>query len=110
MPDIALIFLAVIFAGAGGAKLAGVTLIKANFERWGLPDAARLGIGAIEVVLAVLAIVALGDDDLAKLVAAASLVVMAGALATHVRAKDEPKEYPPAILVTIAAIVVLATA
>lgn len=110
MPDIPLVVLAVVFLGAGGAKLAGVPLIRANFERWGLPDAARLGIGAIEVVLAVLAVLALGDDGLARVVAVAALVVMAGALATHVRAKDEPKEYPPAVLVTVAAILVLATA
>ncbi len=35
---------------------------------------------------------------------------MAGALATHVRVKDEPKEFVPPVITTILALIVFATA
>lgn len=39
-----------------------------------------------------------------------ALVIMAGALATHVRVKDEPKEFVPPVITTILALIVIATA
>ncbi|MEA2346243.1 MAG: DoxX-like family [Thermoleophilaceae bacterium] len=108
MTNIALIVIAVIFALASLIKLASTQMALDNFERWGLPDSARYGIGIIEAGMAVFAVIALMNPVLAVEVAIASLVIMAGALATHIRVRDEAKEYVPFVFVTAAAVYILA--
>ena len=109
MNDIALIALAVIFVLTGLTKLAGVQMMRANFERFGLPDSARLAIGAVEIGLAVLAVIGLGSETTAIVAAAGALMLMVGALATHVRVKDGPDQYVAPVIVTVAAVVALVT-
>ena len=109
MTNIALFVIALVFAGASFVKLASMQMSLDNFERWQLPDSARYSIGVIEAGMVVFAVLALLNHVPALYVAIVSLVIMAGALATHIRARDEAKEYVPFVLVTVAAIYIVAT-
>lgn len=71
--------LAAVYLLAGGSKLAGAEQHVQGFARWGWPDWLRLAIGAVEVISAVLLLV----PRVAFLGASALVVVMAGAIYTH---------------------------
>ena len=104
--------LAVIAAGlglAGSAKLAGADFTEKNFRRWGYPDPARFVVGAIEVGVAASAIGALRASGARPVAAVGTLCAMAGALATHVRARDTAPNYAPPLLLTGAALIALAS-
>lgn len=107
MTTVGLIALAALFTVAGGLKLLGLAKSRADFERFGLGDGARLGIGALEIGLVAVALVGLSSPTAALVAAVGALIVMVGAFATHVRVRDGATEYVPAVLVTAAAIVVL---
>jgi uncharacterized membrane protein YphA (DoxX/SURF4 family) len=94
-------------AAAGGTKLAGADSQVEVFEHLGYPQWFRLITGGLEVTagLALLAgfvvspLLALGGSVLA-------IVVLLGALGSHVRAGDEPSEMvPAAVLLVLAAVV-----
>lgn len=85
---IALILLAVIFGAAGGAKVAGAQFTKDNFARWPIDERLRVRIGAIEIVLAILALVGIASDPVAIVAAVGVIVAMVIATSVHVRAKD----------------------
>ncbi|MDQ2759917.1 MAG: DoxX family protein [Actinomycetota bacterium] len=103
--------LAVVVAGlgaAGVAKLAAMQFTKDNFERWGYADPARFVIGAIEVGVAAAAVAGLRSPEARPVAAVGTLCSMAAALATHIRACDTAPNYVPPVLLTAAAITVLA--
>lgn len=85
-----LVLLAVIFGAAGAAKIAGVQFTRDNFDRWPIDATLREPIGAIEVVLAVLALVGLANDGAAIVAALGMIVAMAIATWVHVKAQDAP--------------------
>lgn len=109
MTTVLLIILAVAFLGAGGSKLAGAQMHIDNFERWEFPAGARQLVGSIEVAIAALAIAGLFSDTLALIAGILAICTMLGALATHVRAGDPPKEFPPAVALLIVSVVLVAT-
>ncbi len=61
------------------------------------------------IVLAVMFALALHSASLALITGVAGAVVMAGGVATHIRVRDEAKEYVPFVIVTVAAVVLLVT-
>lgn len=76
----AVVLLALIFLGSGGAKLAGLEFEIEAFTRWGYPLWFMYLAGAIEVAGAVLLLV----PRLSALAAAGLAAFMLGAVATHV--------------------------
>jgi uncharacterized membrane protein YphA (DoxX/SURF4 family) len=71
--------LAAVYLLAGGSKLAGAEQHVQSFARWGWPDWMRLAVGTVEVVSAALLLV----PRVAFFGATALMVVMAGAIYTH---------------------------
>jgi putative oxidoreductase len=76
----AVVLLALIFLGSGGAKLAGLEFEIEAFTRWGFPLWFMYLAGMIEVAGAVLLLV----PRLSALAAAGLSAFMLGAIATHV--------------------------
>lgn len=109
MTTVLLIILAVAFLAAGGSKLAGVQMHIDNFERWNFPAGARHVVGSIEVTIAAVAIAGLFSNTVALIAGILAICTMLGAIATHVRAGDPPKEFPPAIVLLIVAILLVVT-
>ncbi len=113
LPLIVSVVLGFVFIGAGGTKLAGKAPHPEEFARYDLPGAsattARLLVGAVEVVAALLLLLGAITDSSSLAVIGAAIVIaaMAGALATHGKLGDPPPKYLPAgILLALAAIVV----
>ena len=103
--------LALIAAGLGGAgvaKLASTRFTVENFARWGYPEPSRHVIGAIEVGVAAAAVAALRSPGARPVAAVGTLCSMAGALATHIRARDSAPNFIPPSLLAAAAVRVLA--
>src|SRR4051812_45168213 len=104
MQSVLLVILAVGFAAAGIAKLVGVKMMRDNFERWPVPAWSRPVVGAVEVGIAVLAVMGLGGNDSAVQIAAiVALWVMVGAVVVHAMAGDKIQEVAPAIVLLIVA-------
>ena len=106
---VALIVLAAVFVLAGVSKLAGMSVARENFERWGMGDRQRLAVGVVEIALASVSVVGTGSNGTAVIAAVGALALMAGALRTHIRVHDKPKQYVPLIIVVTAALIVLVT-
>jgi putative oxidoreductase len=99
------IVLAVAFAGAGGTKVANVGPHEEEFPRFNLPaidpQVARVFVGAVELIAAVLLIIAAiaGSTGLAIVGAIVVILTMIGAVGTHARIRDPlPKMMPAAVL------------
>jgi putative oxidoreductase len=85
--------------GAGAAKLASTPDLVANFARWGYAPWFVYLAGALEVLGAVLVVV-----PRTRVAGAALLVVvMLGAVATHLRAGEAAEIVAPLVLGTMAA-------
>lgn len=93
------VVLALVFAGAGGAKLAGQPAMRESAAHLGVPwDRYRL-IGVPEVAAAVGLLVGLAVEPLAVAAAVGLVLLMAGAVTFHLRAGDPPARWaPPAVL------------
>ena len=96
---IAAALLALVFLLSGGTKLAGSQMHIDSFLRWGYPDWFRLVVGTVEVVSAVLLLL----PRAAPYAAAALIVVMIGAVGTHIVAGEMGMAVAPAILGAVAA-------
>lgn len=98
--------LAALFLMAGGSKLAGVERHVQGFEHWGYPQWFRLVIGAVEVISAVVLLI----PRMAFFGAGALMVVMAGAVYTHLfRANGEGlMAIAPLVLLGLAGLVAYA--
>lgn len=105
-----LIVLAVVFAAAGSAKVAGARFTRENFERWPIDAGLRVLIGVIELLLAVLALVGLASDAVAVVAAVGVIIAMAIALTVHLRAKDPLALTAGAPIFLLVAVAVLVTA
>jgi uncharacterized membrane protein YphA (DoxX/SURF4 family) len=102
-----LVLLALIFGAAGAAKVAGVPFTRDNFDRWPIDASLREPIGALEIVLAVLALVGLANDGAAIVSALGMIVAMGIATWVHVRAQDPPAMTAAAPITALLAVLVL---
>ena len=97
--------LAFAFLGAGVSKLAGMEMHVDQFAGWGYPAFFLYVVGAIEVTAAVLIAIPRtrfwGAIDL--------VVVMVGAIGTHIMAGEIPLLLAPMLLLALASIVAAAT-
>ncbi|MBJ7470403.1 MAG: DoxX family protein [Solirubrobacteraceae bacterium] len=110
METVLLVILAAAFGGAGIAKLAGVKMMRDNFERWPTPAWSRYVVGAIEVGIAVAAVIGLsGSGDAQQLAALLALWVMVGAIVVHAMAGDKLQEVAPALVLLFCAALLLFT-
>ena len=107
------VILGVAFLGAGGTKVANVGPHEAEFPRYRLPvveaQTARVLVGAIELVAAVLLLIAAiaSSTGVALVGAILVIVTMIGAVATHVRIGDPPPKMAPATVLGILGLLVL---
>lgn len=102
------VVLGLAFLGAGGSKLAGAQQMKEDFDRFGYPRWFMYFTGAVEVTGALGVLVGIFTPVLAVLGGLLLAATMAGALFTHVRAKDSgSKMAPPAVLLILAIIVIV---
>lgn len=93
------ILLAALFLFAGGGKLAGVKQQVEARDHFGISASSWRVIGALEVAGAVGVLVGLLAVRFLGVAAAVGLVLVGiGAIATHVRAGDQPREAVPAVI------------
>ena len=105
------LFLAVPFTGIGAAKLLAVPSMRARAAHVGLGVGAYRVIGALEVAGAAGLVAGLAVPLLRTSAAVGLLLLLAGAVVAHLRAKDGIKEMLPAIgLGTLATAVVVLSA
>lgn len=100
--------LAAVFAAFGGAKLVAVPSMRARAAHVGFGVAAYRRIGALEVAGAAGLLLRAWLPLVGVLAAAGLLLLMAGAVVTHVRAKDEIKDVVPALVLAMLLAVLLA--
>ena len=86
--------LSLLFAVSGAAKLFGHSAVRKNFRRWGHPDPLMYFIGACEAAGAA----ALWLPRLELPAALGLTLLMFGALGTHLKAKDGPAQWLPAVV------------
>ena len=107
------IVLAAAFAGAGGTKVANVGPHEKEFPRYRLPaldpQQARVLVGTVELVAAVLLLIAAiaSSTALAMIGAIVVLLTMLGAVGTHARIGDPPPAMAPAAVLGILAVLLL---
>lgn len=85
---------ALAFLGAGGSKLAGVPMHVEHFDQWGYPQWFRIFVGGVEVTAGALLLV----PRMASYAAAVLVLVMIGAVGTHVMHGEWMETAPPLIL------------
>lgn len=81
----------------GGAA----TTLKEEFAAYGLPDAVRYVVGALKVAAAVILIVGVWMPLPVSIAAGVVAVLMAGALAMHLKVGDPPMKSLPAALMLV---------
>lgn len=110
MDTVLLVILAAGFGAAGVAKLVGVQMTRDNFARWAVPEWSRPVVGAVEVAIAVLAVLGVGGSEAGQQMAALlGLWVMVGAIVIHGMAGDKIQEVAPAIVLLICSLLILFT-
>lgn len=97
--------LAFVFLGAGVSKLSGMEMHADNFAAWGYPAFFMFVVGAVEAFAAILIAIPrtrfFGALDL--------VVVMLGAIGTHVMAGEVAMLPGPVLLLALASVVAVAT-
>jgi DoxX-like family len=109
-PAVAVIslLLAAMFLGVGTVKLVGIEWSLNHARRLGYPVRVWRGIGALEVAAALGLVVGLFVAPLGVAAAAGSVLLMVGAVISHLRVGDGPDHYLlPAVLAVLAAVVVV---
>lgn len=101
--------LGIAMVGVGGMKLAGAEDLVEDFERYGYPQWFRALTGAIEVLAAIILFASFVMSSTAELVGSVTVVVvMLGALATHIKVGDDASDMlPPVVLLVLALVVAL---
>ena len=97
--------LALFFGALGCAKVLALPPMRLRAEHLGFSVDAYRAIGALEVAGAAGLLVGLTASALGGLAAAGLLLLLAGALVTHLRSRDRVREMTPAVV--SAALVVL---
>ena len=101
--------LALFFGALGTAKVRAVPAMRARAAHSGLSVDTYRGIGVLELAGSAGLLVGLGVAVLGRLAAVGLLLLLAGALATHLRNHDAPRHMAAAIVaaVLVAAYLVL---
>ncbi|MGW6929389.1 DoxX family protein [Lentzea sp. NPDC054927] len=92
------VLVAVIFAGLGTAKVLALPVARELATHSGFSVPAYRGIGALELAGAAGVLAGLAVPLLGGLAAAGLLLLLAGALITHVRNKDNLPQSAPAVV------------
>jgi hypothetical protein len=100
--------LVVAFAAFGGAKVAAVPSMRARAAHVGFSTSAYRGIGALEVLGAAGVLAGVYDERLAAAAAVGLVLLLAGAVTTHVRNGDGFAELAPGLLLVGIALAFLA--
>lgn len=102
------IVLAVLFAISGFTKVAGANIQVENFGKLGLPQWFRVVTGLLQLAGAAGLVVGFWRDSWAAWGAVLIGVIMLGAVAFHIRAKDKFGATAPALVLAALAIVLAA--
>ncbi len=94
--------LIVAFAAAGTAKIAAVPAMRARAEHVGFSVAAYRRIGLLEVLAVLGLLVGAFIPLIGALAAVGLLMLLGGALVTHLRNGDGPREIAPAVVLGLA--------
>jgi hypothetical protein len=89
---------AIIFTAAGAAKILAVPPMRAAAAHAGFTVAAYRRIGVLEVAGAIGVLIGLVRPLLGGLAGAGLLLLLAGAMVTHQRNHDGPREVAPAVV------------
>ena len=94
------IFLAFVFAAIGTSKLVGPSSVHwaQRFLRWGYPTGSHYVIGILEIVAGIAIVI----PRWRKMAAATLMIIMAGALCTHVLHGEWARVIPPVFLGSLA--------
>ncbi|SEM93794.1 DoxX family protein [Nonomuraea pusilla] len=102
------VLLALAFAGAGYPKLSGKDSMAAELGRLGVSAGFMRVIGALEILGAVGLIAGLWIEALGVAAATGLALLMAGAVASHLRARDTAKQTLPSLVLLILSATTLA--
>ena len=94
--------LIIVFAAAGTAKIAAVPAMRARAEHVGFSVAAYRRIGLLEVLAVLGLLVGAFIPLIGALAAVGLLMLLGGALVTHLRNGDGPREVAPAVVLGLA--------
>lgn len=98
--------LGLVFLGAGGSKIAGVPTQIQNFDHWHISQRLRPVVGLFEIVGALGMLGSILLPWLAPIAALWLVMIMLGALLTHIRIHDTAQHFvPPFALLCFAALV-----
>lgn len=100
--------LALVFGAGGVGLLLGAQPFAGNLDRLRIPHPVRVLIGVCEVAAAVGLVIGLWFPPLALAAAVGLTALMIGAVLAHRRAEDPAKEYVPAVLCGLVALVLTA--
>jgi uncharacterized membrane protein HdeD (DUF308 family) len=101
--NVVALILCVGFLGAGMVKLVGVQGVPDAFEKWGYPAFTQYLIGIIELGLFILFFLR-KTRVLASIIA---LVLMAGAIYTHVANMESDQLYGPALIIFLSTVLII---
>ena len=99
--------LVVAFAAAGAAKLAAVPAMRARAAHVGFSVAAYRRLGLLEILGVLGLLVGALVPVIGALAAAGLLLLLGGAVLTHVRSGDGPRELAPAVVLGLATLAFL---
>jgi hypothetical protein len=95
------VLLAAVFLLLGAAKLLALTPMRERAAHAGFSVTAYRGIGALEVAGAAGLLLGLAVPVLGALAGAGLLLLLAGALVTHVRNRDSVRDLVPAVVCAV---------
>ncbi|GGS84596.1 DoxX family protein [Nonomuraea spiralis] len=101
------VLLALAFAGAGYPKLSGQDAMAAQLGKLGVPAGFMRVIGALEILGAAGLIAGLWIEPLGVAAATGLALLMAGAVVTHVKARDAAKGTVPSLVLCILSVATL---
>jgi uncharacterized membrane protein YphA (DoxX/SURF4 family) len=99
------ILLALAFGAAGGQKVAGVKSAMDNADHLHFSHNAYKGIGALELLAAIGLLAGLAVWPLGVAAAAGLVLLMIGAVITHIRVGDKIAQFGPALALGVLAVV-----
>src|SRR5579872_6524856 len=100
--------LAVFFAGLGTAKLLAVAPMRRAAAHFGLPTNAYRSLGALEIAGAIGLLLGLARPVFGAVAGVGLLLLLVGALASHVRVGDRLREAAPALVAGVLVAAMLA--
>lgn len=92
------VLLAVFFLPLGTVKILALAPARALAAESGFSSLAYRGIGVLEVAGATGLLIGLIEPLIGGLAGAGLLLLLAGALATHIRNGDQPRKFAPALV------------